>query len=111
MTNTLPDNTHPCPDCTNSFGESTGFVSRHHWNEDTGTRKPPECPSCAGRGYVFDSVDSPVHSAADDLTALLTDLRDLLWRYRDFCPEAVELRIRCGEVLDMLGDAKEVKVR
>jgi hypothetical protein len=53
----------------------------------------------------------PVHSAADDLTALLTDLRDLLWRYRDFCPEAVELRIRCGEVLDMLGDAKEVKVR
>jgi hypothetical protein len=53
----------------------------------------------------------PTRNTATDLTELLTDIRSILWRYRDFCPEAVELRIRCGEVLDMLNEVSEVKVR
>jgi hypothetical protein len=110
MSNTLPPGTIPCPDCKNSFGKSTGFVSHHHWNEETGTPKPPDCPTCKGWGYVkADRI--PVHSAADDLRELLTDIRNLLWRYREFCPEAVDLRIRVGEALDLLEDVREVKVR
>lgn len=42
---------------------------------------------------------------------LLCDIRDLLWRYREFCPEAVELRIRVSDALDMLEDVREVRVK
>jgi hypothetical protein len=113
MTNTLPDHTHPCPDCKNSFGESTGFVSRHNWNEECGIPKPTECPSCKGRGYVFDATVQPVRDIiivtlpanAEDT---LQELRAMLWECRNFKPGAVALRIAVSDMLTAVQEAKEV---
>jgi hypothetical protein len=103
MSNTLPPGTIPCPDCN-----ATGNVCKYHVPDDATV--PAFCPTCKGHGYVkADRI--PVRSAADDLRELLTDIRNLLWRYREFCPEAVDLHIRVGEALDLLEDVREVKVR
>jgi hypothetical protein len=113
VSNTLPDQTRPCPDCKNSYGESTGFVSHHHWNKDCNTRKPPECPTCKGRGYVFEATVQPVTDiliVTLPVTAeeTLLDLRSMLWDCRNFKPGAVELRIAVSDLLAAVQDAKEV---
>jgi hypothetical protein len=103
--NTLPDNTHFCPEC-NGTGNTCGY----HVPDDA--TMPQLCPECKGRGYVFDTTVQPVRdiiivtlpASAEDT---LQELRAMLWECRNFKPGAVALRIAVSDMLTAVQEAKE----
>jgi hypothetical protein len=102
--NTLPDNSHPCPDCN-----GTGNVCGYHVPDDA--TMPKLCPLCKGRGYVFgvqpvrDIIIVTLPANAEDT---LQELRAMLWECRNFKPGAVALRIAVSDMLTAVQEAKEV---